>query len=237
MSTIQQTSGFDAALIAGLDEPVQRYFTHAIAPGAVLTERVRLAMHGRIKVGRWLDFAAQQQFNEQHEFEWRARAGSRRFKPLHVVDNYTSGAGGTVGKLFGRVPFLHAVDANTARAAAARAAAESIWVPASLLPQRGVKWHAEDENTIAASFEVPPERPELRLRVDHSGAVQHISLDRWGNVSQHGYGYIPFGADIHAEQSFGDYTIPSHMTVGWWYGTPRFEPFFEATITRHELGA
>jgi hypothetical protein len=141
-----------------------------------------------------------------------------------------------VGKLFGRVPFRHAVDANTARAAAARGAAESIWVPASLMPQRGVKWHAEDQNTIAASFEVPPEHPELRLRIDEDGAAQSVSLDRWGNVGQQGFGYIPFGADILAEQRFGDYTIPSRMTVGWWYGTPRFEPFFEAIITGHELG-
>ena len=236
MSARQPTPGFDPALIAGLDEPVQRYFTHAIARGAALTERVRLTMRGRIKVGRWMEFTAQQQFNDEHAFEWRARAGWRRFKPVHVVDTYASGAGGTVGKLLGRVPFLHAVDANTARAAAARGAAESIWVPASLMPQRGVKWHAEDQNTIAASFEVPPEHPELRLRIDEDGAVQSVSLDRWGNVGQQGFGYIPFGADILAEQRFGDYTIPSRMTVGWWYGTPRFEPFFEAIITGHELG-
>jgi hypothetical protein len=235
VSVREHTRRFDAALTAGLDEPVQRYFTHAIADGAMLAAHVRLSMRGRIKVGRWMDFTAQQKLGDDHEFEWRARAGWRRFKPLHVVDNYAGGAGGTVGKLFGYVPFLHAVDANTARAAAARAAAESIWAPASLLPQRGVKWQAEDQSTIVARFEAPPEHPEVQLGIDEIGAVQSVSLDRWGNVGQEHFGYIPFGADILAEQRFGDYTIPSHMVVGWWYGTPRFEPFFEAIVTSHQL--
>jgi hypothetical protein len=134
------------------------------------------------------------------------------------------------------MPFLHAVDANTGRAAAARGAAESVWVPASLMPQREVSWHTKDENTIIASFAVPPERPELRLGINERGALRSVSLDRWGNVGQRDFSYIPFGGDILAEQRFGDYVIPSHMAVGWWYGTARYEPFFEAVVTRYELG-
>ena len=153
----QHAQRFDSALVAGLDEPIRRYLIHAVAPGAVLTERVRLTMHGRIKVGRWMEFDAEQHF-DGHEFEWRARAGWRRFKPMHVIDNYANGAGGTEGRLFGRLPFLHAVDANTARAAAARGAAESVWVPASLMPEREVSWRTKDENTIVASFAASPWR-------------------------------------------------------------------------------
>jgi hypothetical protein len=235
VSAHQATQRFDPALIARLDEPVRRYLTHALAPGAMLTERVRLTMHGRIKVGHWMEFTAEQQFDDHHEFEWRARAGWTRFKPMHVVDSYASGAGGTVATFVGRLPFLHAVDANTARAAAARGAVESIWVPASLMPQRAVKWQTEDQNTIVASFEVPPEHAELRLRIDGHGAVRRVSLERWGNVGQRGFSYIPFGADILAEQHFGDYVIPSRMSVGWWYGTPRFKPFFEAVVIGYEL--
>jgi hypothetical protein len=43
-------------------------------------------------------------------------------------------------------------------------------------------------------------------------------------------------ADYRTDARFGDYVVPSHMTVGWWYGTPRYEPFFEAVVTRYELG-
>ena len=41
---------FDPAMVAELDEPVRRYFTHALRPGAPLSAGVRLTMTGLIKV-------------------------------------------------------------------------------------------------------------------------------------------------------------------------------------------
>lgn len=47
---------FDPDSLTGLDEPVQRYFTHAIRPGGRWSVGVRLTMVGWIKVGTWLRF-------------------------------------------------------------------------------------------------------------------------------------------------------------------------------------
>jgi hypothetical protein len=88
---------------------------------------MRLTMAGRIRVGPWLSFSAEEK-SHGHDFTWEARAGLGRFRPLHVVDRYTGGRGGTEGRILGRVRFLHADDENTARSAAGRAAVESIWV-------------------------------------------------------------------------------------------------------------
>jgi hypothetical protein len=224
---------FDAASIAGLDEPVRRYLTHALADGAPLHSGARLAMTGRIKVGPWLSFTAQQEFTG-HAFSWRARAGVGPIRPLHVTDRYADGAGSTEGRLFGRLRFLHADDEHTARAGAGRAAAESIWVPAMLLPRNGVSWRAESDDVIVASFEVPPEQPELTLGIDAAGAVRTVSVMRWGDVGQDGFGYIPFGGDVHDERRFGAVVLPSRVTVGWWFGTPRYAAVFEATILSAE---
>ena len=220
---------FDPDSLSAADEPVRRYLTHALGGAGVAPTSVRLRMAGRIRVGRWLSFAAEQEFSG-HEFVWRARAGWGRFKPLHVTDAYRRGAGSTDGRLFGRVRFLHAGGADTARAAAGRAAAESIWVPATLLPEHGVAWRSEAEDLVIASVDVPPERAELRLRIDDSGAVRSLSLMRWGDVGRRGFGYIPFGGEVHAERRFRGLALPSEVTVGWWYGTPRWKPFFLARI-------
>jgi hypothetical protein len=220
---------FERFSVAGLDEPIRRYFEHAIADGARIAPGLRLEMAGRIKVGPWLSFAAEQEFTG-HAFTWRARAGLGRFKVLHVVDSYAPGYGSTEGRLLGAVRFMRQADANTARAAAGRAAAETIWVPGTLLPGSGVRWRAIADDLIVATFSVPPERPELTLRISKTGAVRSISIMRWGNVGQKEFGYIPFGGDVHAERRFDSLVLPSRVTVGWWYGTPRYEPFFEATI-------
>ncbi len=87
-----------------------------------------------------------------------------------------------------------------------------------LLPERGARWRAESENFIVASIAVPPEQPELELRIDEGGAVRTVSLLRWGNVGQQDFGYIPFGGDVEAERRFGDPLLPSRLTVGWCSG-------------------
>jgi hypothetical protein len=222
---------FDPASLRALDEPVRRYLDHAIAPGAAIPRGRRLSMAGRIRVGRWLAFDAEQEVSRaDHAFTWSARAGIGRFRPLRVVDRYRPGTGSTDGRLLGRVRFMHADDADTARAAAGRAAVESIWDPTSLLPDNGVRWRAEADDLIVARIDVRPEDAEVRLRIDAAGALRRVEIARWGDVGQAAFGYIPFGGDIRAERRFGDVVLPSVVSVGWWYGTPRYEPFFEATI-------
>lgn len=217
-----------------IPEPVQRYLSHAMPDGAPLKSGALLAMEGRIRVGPWLSFDARQEFHGR-DFTWRARAGVGRFRPLRVTDRYAAGAGSTEGRAFGRLRFLHAAGEDTSRAAAGRAAVESIWVPQTLLPSAGVRWRADSDTAIIATMDVPPERPDVRFEIDpDTGALRSVSLLRWGDAGQDGFGYIPFGGTIHAERRFGELVLPSRVTVGWWFGTPRYEPFFEATIRSAE---
>jgi hypothetical protein len=73
------TRRFTSDMLAGLDEPVRRYFRHAISDGAALPNGVRMAMRGRIKVGLWLPFTAEQTVDGR-SFTWRAgpASGARR---------------------------------------------------------------------------------------------------------------------------------------------------------------
>jgi hypothetical protein len=222
---------FGADMLEGLDEPVRRYFSHAIRDDAPLPSGVRMVMSGRIKVGLWLPFTAEQTVDGR-SFTWRARIGRGPLTPLRVTDQYADADGSTDGRLLGRVTLFHAHDANTARSAATRAAIESVvFAPPSVLPGRGVTWRAETDNVIVARFDLPPERPEVRLRIDDHGAIRTVSALRWGNAAEKTFQYIPFGGEIHAERRFGDLLLPGSASVGWWFGTPRYAPFFNAEIS------
>lgn len=48
------------------------------------------------------------------------------------------------------------------------------------------------------------------------------------------YRYIPCGCDVHAEHRFGDFRVPSSLTVSWWYGTERAAPFSQARLRDYE---
>jgi hypothetical protein len=149
---------FDRSLGSDLDEPVQRFFTHAIRDGAALGDGVRLTMTGRIKVGAWLPFRAEQTVDGR-SFGWRARVGWGPVTPLRVVDRYADGAGVTEGRLLGRLTLFHSDDLNVTRSGATRAALESVvFAPSSVLPDRGVTWWADGADSIVGRFELPPTR-------------------------------------------------------------------------------
>ena len=107
---------------------------------------------------------------------------------------------------------------------------EAIWAPEALLPERGVRWRTESEEEIVATFDVPPERPEVHLRIDARGAVRSVSAQRWSDRAGDGFGYVACGCEVAAERRFADLVVPSEVTVGWWFGTPRWAPFFKASV-------
>src|SRR3954469_1341336 len=207
-----------------LHEPVARYFDHALPAGPPPGPGVRLRMTGRIKLGPWLPFAAEEQCDGR-SFVWRARVG-----PLHVIDRFAGGTGAMGARLFGRRTLFAAGGEDVRRSSAGRAALEAIWAPGAMLPERGVSWRAESNELIVATWDVLPERPEVRLRIAPDGALRAVSALRWGNAGRSSFGYIPCGCEVVAERRFGDLVVPSAVTVGWWFGTPDYAPFFTARV-------
>ncbi len=57
-------------------------------------------------------------------------------------------------------------------------------MPASLLPESGVRWRAESDDHIVATVPVPPEQPDVHLRIDGDGRVESVCLQRWGDVAE-----------------------------------------------------
>ena len=57
--------------------------------------------------------------------------------------------------------------------------------------------------------------------IDEDGAIRAVSALRWGNAGEKTFQYIPFGGEVHAERRFGDFVVPSYLSVGWWFDTPR----------------
>jgi hypothetical protein len=227
---------FDAAVLAGLDEPVRRYFTHALRDGAPLARGARLRLVGTIKVGAWLQFDSVWE-GDGRCFCWRATCGPGPLRPLRVHDQFADGVGFMDIRLrppLRRLPalkLLHVENDDTARSGAGRAALEALWVPGALLPDRGVTWRAEADDLIVATWDVPPERPQLQIWIAPDGAVTSYRALRWRDGKS---GYVPFGADVHAERSFGGATIPSRITAGWGHGTPTWAPFFSGEIVAVE---
>lgn len=224
---------FDPTAMAHLPQPVQRYFAHAIAPGAPLASAVRLAMHGHIKLkGAWRPFRGQQVIRWDRGLIWQAKT---RMGPLPISgwDRFIDGRGAMRWKLLGLVPVVRAQGPDISRSAVGRLQAEAIWLPSVLLHPDN-RWRVGDGGRLHVQLAVMGHATELTLGVDGQGRLLHNALQRWGNPEGEAFHGVPFGGLVQAESTFEGYTIPTELRVGWYFGSDRFESegeFWRATIT------
>lgn len=221
---------FGPGELDGLPSHVRTYFVSSIAHGTPLATSARLRMRGRIKVGGWLPFRAEQLLAPHRGFVWAARAAG----VVSGFDRYVDGAGEMDWKLAGLATVAHGDGPDVTASAAGRGGAEAVWLPTALLPRFGVAWTAYDERHIAARYAVGDTPVDLHLGLDGTGRVTSFAFDRWGDPDGTGaFGWHPFGGEATGWHSFDGVTIPSSGLVGWGFGTDRWpgDAFFRYTIT------
>jgi hypothetical protein len=190
-------------------------------------------MSGQMRLGedqRWLPFRARQALAPPDGFVWEASVGTGLWR-FAGADAYANGEGRMAFRLWDLLPIVRAGGPDVSRSARGRLAIESIWQPASLLPQRGVTWAPIDDRTAQATVTIDGDPVPLTLSIAPDGGLRAVSIERWGNATVDGeYAAIPFGADVLAESTYEGYTVPSRLDVSWWYGTDRAFNFFRAGL-------
>jgi len=221
----------EPARLLHLPNAARKYLEHAIAPGTRFASAVRLQMHGDIKLKGWASFSAEEVIRWDRGMVWRATVR------LHGIvirggDSFMDGSGAMRWKLLGLLPVVNASGPDITRSAAGRVNIESIWLP-SVLCGDDVSWSSSDICHCHATFAAHTEMAEIDYKIDENGRLEAVSMPRWGNPGGAEFQYTNCGGFVDAEGSFGGFTIPTRMRVGWYFGTPRFEPegeFFRVTI-------
>jgi hypothetical protein len=223
------TDAFRETDLDGLPAPAAAFLRHAIAPGTPLPTRIRLIMHGQIRVGTWLPFRAEQVIDAERGFWWTARVAGGIIRGR---DSFDHGQGETRVGLGGVIPLMSADGPDVTRSALGRMLAErAVWLPGTLLPKGGARWHAPDLEHAVAIVPVAGGYQRLSLGIETDGRLRDLTMARWGR--SHGrYDWIPFGLRAEAEATFGRFTLVSQGQVGWWYGTDKWAAgeFFRFTI-------
>jgi hypothetical protein len=230
-NTVPTDRVFRPEEITNLPDAARRYLEHAIAPGTRLASAVRLKMHGEMRLKRWSPFRAEEVISWNRGAIWRADVRVNGL-PVRGSDRLVDGQGAMRWKLLGVFPMLAASNPDISRSAAGRFGAESMWLPSALCGS-GVSWVGEDAGHARARFVVQGYEVEINLTIDETGRLKTLELERWGDPGGGAFRNAPFGGIAEAEKSFGGFTIPSRLRVGWYPGTPRFETegeFFRVTI-------
>jgi hypothetical protein len=228
---------FGPEMVANLPNPARRYFTFAIAPGTPLRMVSEIDMTGEIGLGNkerpnYQNMAAREILAPPHGFVWRSRIGSGLSR-VSGSDACTGNRAWTRFWLLDTVPVARTRStSDLVRSARARAVAEALWVPASLLPANGVAWEAIDESRAQAVFRYDGESFALELTVAEDGRPISVSMQRWTNANpERVFRYQAFGATVEETGAFEGYTIPTRINAGNGFGTDDYFPFFRARVT------
>lgn len=227
---------FSPDTVAHLPEPARRYLNHAIQPGAPLASTVRLTQHGQIKLKDWCDFTAQQVNRIDGKLVW---AGTVKQRGISITgsDCLYGGEAAMKWSAFGFIPVTKADGPDVTRSMVGRYQAEAIWLP-TLLVNDEVTWDSNGENKATAHIATVGFKASLSMQIRADGGLEQVSFMRWGNPAGEDFMYEDFGAIVEAERTFGEYTLPSKLRVGWYFGTRKFESdgeFFRVNVDRAEF--
>ena len=142
---------FDASTIGDLPDAARRWLTHAINPGTPLAQSVRLTMHGRIRIGKWRSFTANQIIRPHEGYIWAATTHIAGL-PITGYDRYTGGVGQMRWRLAGAIPIVSARGLDVTRSAAGRLASEIVVAPTAF---RAATWApGDDVDTVVATSHI-----------------------------------------------------------------------------------
>jgi hypothetical protein len=221
-------------MVAELPEIGRRYFAAAIAPGTPLHRIAEFKMEGTfIMNGRHFNMQADQILAPDHGFVWRAsmRSGALRFAGS---DGYESGSGSwTRFWLAGLVPLARIGGSEDhRRAAAARMMMETIWAPATLLPQYGAVWRQLAPDQAEISFPSVVGIQPVIFTLDEHGHIREATTMRWTDANpEKVYRHQPFGGRMLDHETIQGFTIPSEVEIGNMFGTAQYVPFFHARLS------
>jgi hypothetical protein len=212
----------------------RRYLSHAIADGTPLATSVQLQMVGVIKLGKWRPFTARQVIRIGHGFVWEAKVPVG-FTFISGFDQIVDGHGEMNWKLHGLLKVMGFTGADVSRAAEGRLACELTLLPSALCDPN-YHW-TETGEQVTVRMKGYSVESKLAMNLEQSGAVESVCLDRWGNADGGDFKMMPFGGTMESEKTFGGYTIPTRIRVGWNFGNDKFEKgeFFRAEITNAEF--
>ncbi|AFY96533.1 DUF6544 family protein [Chamaesiphon minutus] len=223
---------FNPESIAHLPTAAQLYLNHAIVPGAKLASAVRLWMHGEIKLGqKWYHFTGEEVICWNRGMMWWATTWMQGL-PIWGADSVVDGMSEVQRKMLGLFTVMEASGAGVTRSGKGRMQGESVWLP-SVLCNPDLAWTEMDTEHVRANFTALGEQAELVLGVDRFGGLKRVKFLLWSNPEGREHQYVDFGGVVEANGTFGDYTIPTQLRLGWFFDSERFESegeFFRCRI-------
>ncbi|WP_225984775.1 DUF6920 family protein [Noviherbaspirillum aerium] len=203
----------DFNTLAALPLPVHRFFRAVLKDGQPIVTGAHVKHQGMFNMSesgeKWYPFISDQRVVTQRPgFDWDARIEVMPGLNVHVHDAYVAGDGILHASLLGlfTVAHLHG-NSEVAKGELMRFFAEAAWYPTALLPSQGVRWHAVDENSAAATLEDGDTKLTMLFTFTEAGLIDTVRAEARGRAVEGTIIPTPW------QGRFWNYTQRAGMTI------------------------
>jgi hypothetical protein len=225
---------YNAAQIANLPEPVQRYFRYSLKEGQKYISYARLKHGGFFKPSPSLDFLpieAEEYFSiEKPGYIWYAEMRPFPYVWLAARDTYFQGRGNVLAKLFSGITIANSRGNETDQGAMIRWLGEAVWYPTALLPSDNIRWEEIDNKSAKAFFTDKGRTVVGIFHFNEKGEVTSFTADRFMGKSLE-----KFEGRCQDYKLFGGMKVPSLVDATWHLKTGDYT-YVRFNVTEIEYG-
>jgi hypothetical protein len=227
---------YDAAELAGLPAPVQRYFRAVLTDGQPIIAAATIDITGTFNLSatgeQWKPFTSSQRVVARRPgFLWNARISMLPGLPVRVVDCYIAGKGRLHAAMLGLFTMADVSGGGElARGEFMRFFAEAAWYPTALLPSQGVSWDAQGDRSANATIVDGPLTLTLLFRFNDAGLIDSFRAEARGAGVGKEMVMLPWEGSWSNYQVRDGMTVPFSGEVGWMRPQGR-RPYFLGTVT------
>lgn len=228
--------------LAGLPQPVQRFFQTVLTPQQPLVADVTLQQQGQInlspKQDAWKGFSARQDVvMHSPRFIWQAKVSMAPGINAYVIDSYNQGRGWLQAKVMGLITVAEEEgNGDIAEGELMRFLAESPWYPTRLLPSQGVQWQEIDDTSAEARLEVAGQEVALTFSFNDQGLIETVRAESRYRQSLNGEAiYAPWVGHFSDYHNVEGMLLPHRAEVGWMQSGDNWQPYWQGRITDWDI--
>jgi hypothetical protein len=169
---------FSYKQLAGLPEPVQKYFKHVLKEGQFYINTTRLTHTGQFKTGLekdWVDIEGEEYFTtEKPGYIWRGRTAL-----FTARDSYIAGKGRLIVTILSLIKVVDGKGPQYDQGELLRWLAESVWFPTNLLPSKNLQWIPVDSLSARLTFDYNGLSVFFIVRFDDTGTIIEMETKRY----------------------------------------------------------
>ena len=169
---------FQYSQLAGLPEPVQRYFRHVLKEGQPYISYVRLLHKGRFRTSLkkdWSSIQGEEYFSTENPgFIWKGTTRS-----FTAIDRYVGGKGQLKVYILSLVRLLKGTGQAYNEAELQRWLAESVWFPTNLLPDERLLWDPIDSHKALLTFSAGNVQIFFKVSFNDKGEIVEFETKRY----------------------------------------------------------